>query len=62
MKVCKSCRAVMIGEAASESLRNLERLLKSEGMVANTIHDVAVSLGPMCGKCLKSWAKELRSN
>jgi len=62
MKVCKSCRGVMIGDAAIQSSHNLEKLLKSHGFVAKTIPDVATSLGPMCEKCLKHWAKELRSH
>ena len=41
---------------------HIERLLKFHGFVPKTIHDVATSLGPMCEKCLKDWAKELSSN
>ena len=62
MKLCKSCRAVMIGETATQSFPNLERLLRLHRFVPSMIHDVAVSLGPMCEKCLKAWTKELGSN
>jgi hypothetical protein len=62
MKKCKSCCALMVGEAASKSVHRLETLLKFQGFVPATIHDVAVSLGPMCDKCLKAWGKELSSN
>jgi hypothetical protein len=59
MKACKSCRSAMIGGAARQSFHNLKKLLRLEGFVPETIHDVAVSLGPMCDKCLKAWAKDL---
>jgi hypothetical protein len=49
----------MIGGAARQSFHNLKKLLRLEGFVPETIHDVAVSLGPMCDKCLKAWAKDL---
>jgi hypothetical protein len=62
MKQCKSCRSLMIGGAISQSFDNLERLLKFQGFAPQTVHDVAASLGPMCDKCLKAWAKELNSN
>jgi hypothetical protein len=62
MKPCKSCRLEMDRGAATQSVHNLEKLLKVHGFAAKMIHDVAVSLGPLCEKCLKNWAKELRSN
>jgi hypothetical protein len=52
----------MIGGAASQSFDKLEKLLKFQGFVPQTVHDVATSLGPMCDKCLKTWTKELNSN
>jgi hypothetical protein len=62
MKLCKTCRTVMIGATAPQSFHHIERLLRFHGFVPKTIHDVATSLGPMCEKCLKDWAKELSSN
>jgi hypothetical protein len=47
---------------ASQSVPNIEKLLQFHGFAPKMIHDVAVSLGPMCEKCLKTWAKDLRSN
>jgi len=61
MKICKTCRSLVIGEAASQSFPNLEKLLKFHGFTPKTIPDVALSLGPMCEKCLKAWSKELTS-
>lgn len=62
MKQCKCCRSLLIGGAAGQPFHNLEKLLKSQGFMAKTIHDVAASLGPLCEKCLKAWAKDLNSN
>jgi hypothetical protein len=62
MKQCKTCRAHIVGEAASQSLKNLEKLLAVQGFVHKTIPDVAQSLGPMCERCLTAWSKELGSN
>jgi hypothetical protein len=62
MKQCKCCRSLLIGKDASAPLQNLEKLLKRQGFMPNTIHDVAASLGPMCEKCLKAWEKDLCSN
>jgi hypothetical protein len=62
MKQCKSCRGLIIGEAASQSFENLEKLMKFHGFAPKTIPDVAQSLGPLCEKCLKAWTKELGSN
>lgn len=59
MKICKSCRGVIIGEAANQSFPILERLMKLHGFTPETIPDVALTLGPMCGKCLKAWSNEL---
>lgn len=61
MKQCKSCRGTIIGEAASQSFHNLEKLLTFHGFAPKTISDVALSLGLMCEKCLKAWSKELTS-
>jgi hypothetical protein len=62
MKHCRSCHSAMRGESAHASIPRLERLLKRHGVVPRMIESVAVSLGPMCEKCLKDWAKELSSN
>ncbi len=62
MKPCKSCRSTLDASVATQSIPNIEKLLKFHGFVPKMIHDVAVSLGPMCDKCLKAWAKDLRSN
>jgi hypothetical protein len=62
MKQCKSCRLELDTGVASQSILNIEKLLRVHGFVPKMIHDVAVSLGPMCEKCLKSWAKDLSSN
>ena len=59
MKICKSCRGVIIGEAATQSLRNLEKLMEFHGFTPKTIPDVALSMGPMCEQCLKNWSQEL---
>jgi hypothetical protein len=61
MKLCKNCRSLIIGEAASQSFQNLEKLLTFHGFTPKTIPDVALPLGPMCEKCLKAWSKELTS-
>jgi hypothetical protein len=53
---------VMIGATAPLSFHHIARQLRFHGFVPKTIHDVATSLGPMCEKCLKDWAKELSSN
>jgi len=52
----------MIGETASQSFPNLEKLLKVHGFTPKMIPDVALSLGPMCEKCLKAWSTKLTSN
>ena len=62
MKTCKSCHSVMIGGSGPQSFPRIERLLKFHGFVPAMVEQVAVTLGPMCDKCLKAWAKELRSN
>ncbi len=62
MKHCRCCHSAMRGETAQSSIPRLERLLKRHGVVPRMIESVAVSLGPMCEKCLKDWAKELSSN
>lgn len=62
MKTCKTCRLALNDGAASQSFPNIEKLLRLHEFAPKMIHDVAVSLGPMCEKCLKDWAKDLRSN
>jgi hypothetical protein len=62
MKPCKTCHLSLDAGVASQSFPNIEKLLKFHGFVPKMIHDLAVSLGPMCDKCLKAWAKDLRSN
>ena len=62
MKPCKTCRLELDAGAARQSIPNIEKLLHFHGFTPKMIHDVAVSLGPMCEKCLKAWAKELRSH
>jgi hypothetical protein len=61
MKPCKSCRLALNAGAASQSFSNIEKLLRLHGFAPKMIHDVAVSLGPLCEKCLRTWAKELRT-
>jgi hypothetical protein len=62
MKPCKTCRLALDVGVATQSFPNIENLLRFHGFAPKMIHDVAVSLGPMCEKCLKDWAAELRSN
>ena len=59
MKLCKCCRASMIGDDARHWLQNLKNLMKFHGFVTETIPDVALALGPMCDKCQKIWSNEL---
>ena len=61
MKQCKTCRSALDAGIARQSIPNIEELLRFHGFVPKMIHDVAVSLGPMCKKCLKAWAKDLDS-
>ena len=61
MKPCKTCRLTLDEGVASKSIPNIEKLLNFHGFAPKMIHDVAVSLGPMCDKCLKTWSKELLS-
>jgi hypothetical protein len=51
----------MIGGDGPKSLSRIVRLLRHHGFVPQTIDAVAVSVGPMCDKCIKAWAKELDS-
>jgi hypothetical protein len=51
----------MIGPEAPRSFPRIERLLKHHGFVPQTVEAVALSLGPMCQKCIKAWAEELDS-
>ena len=62
MKPCKSCRLTLDAGAATQSFHDLKDLLTFEGFMPQTIHDVAISLAPMCDKCLKAWATDLGSN
>ena len=62
MKPCRTCRLELDAGVASQSFPNIEKLLRLKGFTPKMIHDVAVTLGPMCEKCLKAWAKDLRSN
>jgi hypothetical protein len=62
MKPCKSCRLALDAGVASQSFPNIEKLLRFHGFAPQMIVSVAVSLGPMCEKCLRVWAKDLRSN
>ena len=62
MKPCKTCRLELDAGYASQSIPNIEKLLRLHDFAPKMIHDVAVSLGPMCEKCLKAWAKDLNSN
>jgi hypothetical protein len=62
MKPCKTCRLALDARVASQSFPNIEKLLRFHGFAPTMIHDVAVSLGPMCEQCLKDWAKDLNSN
>jgi len=62
VKLCKTCRLPLSAEVASQSFHNIEELLRLHEFASKMVHDVAASLGPMCEKCLKDWAKDLRSN
>ena len=54
MKLCKTCRALMIGDEAPRSMRRLRRLLRNHGAFLETVDTVALSLGPMCDRCIKN--------
>ena len=60
MKLCKTCRCLMIGKEAAEWLPRLERLLRHHGALAETLAVVAESLGPMCAKCLSAMDRSIR--
>jgi hypothetical protein len=60
MKICKTCRRLIIGHESANSLPRLKRLLRYHGAVPETIAIVAESLGPMCDKCLKAMDKSIR--
>ncbi len=62
MKPCRACHSTLDVGIASQSFPNIEKLLKFHGFVPTMIPQVALSVGPMCDKCLKAWAKDLRSN
>lgn len=61
MKLCRCCHMVMIAGDAPKSFPRIERLLRHHGFVPQMVENVAVSLGPMCDKCIKDWAKKLGS-
>ena len=52
----------MNGAEAPKSFSRIERLLRYHGFVPKMVENVATSLGPMCEKCIKDWAKELGPN
>ena len=54
MKPCRTCRLELDAGFASQSIPNIEKLLRFHDFAPKMIHDVAVSLGPMCEKCLKA--------
>jgi len=62
MKLCKDCRALMIGSEASDWRPRLEHLLEHHGAVRETLTVVAESLGPLCDKCLKAMDKSIRED
>jgi hypothetical protein len=62
MQICKVCRALMIGQEATDWLPRLKRLLRHHGAVPETLTVVAESLGPMCEKCLKEMDRSIREN
>ena len=59
MKLCRTCRSLIIGEASTQSMPNLEKLLKVHGFTPRTIPDVAPTTGPMCERSLENWSREL---
>jgi hypothetical protein len=61
VRICKSCRCLIIGQESANSLPRLERLLRYHGAVPETIAVVAESLGPLCDKCLKAMDKSIRA-
>jgi hypothetical protein len=62
MKICKTCRSLMIGQEATAWLPRLKRLLRHHGAVPETITVVAETLGPMCDKCLHEMDKSIRED
>jgi hypothetical protein len=61
MRLCNTCRRLMIGQEAAEWLPRLERLLRRHGAVPATLTVVAESLGPMCDKCLRAMDRSIRA-
>lgn len=61
MQLCKTCRALMIGQDASRSIPRLKRLLRTHGANPETLVAVAESLGPICDKCLRNMDQTLRA-
>jgi hypothetical protein len=59
MKLCTTCRSLIIGEESIQSMPNLEKLLKFHGFTPRTIPEVALSMGPMCARCMEKWSQEL---
>jgi hypothetical protein len=62
MKRCKSCQSVMLEETAHQSLPRIAKLLRSHGIDAQMVKQVARDSGPLCSKCLSHWTKDLSSN
>jgi hypothetical protein len=60
MKVCKTCRRLMIGQESADSVPRLEQLLRHHGAVPETVSVVAEALGPMCDKCQKAMDQSIR--
>jgi hypothetical protein len=60
MKICKTCRSLMIGQEAAEWLPRLKRMLSNNGAIPETVAVVAESLGPMCNRCLREMDKSIK--
>jgi hypothetical protein len=54
MRFCKECRAMMIGEEASQAVRNLEKLLESHGFTPMNCSEIALLMAPICKRCMKT--------
>jgi hypothetical protein len=62
MKLCKTCRALMIGQESSEWLPRLEHVLRKHGAVPETVAVVAESLGPLCDKCRLAMDESIKAD
>jgi hypothetical protein len=62
MKICTTCRSLIIGQEAAEWLPRLEHLLRQHGAVPETLAVVAESLGPMCEKCRKAMDESIKES